>query len=373
MKVLHFITTLRDGGAECVLFRLIQSLPTHQHCVISILPGGKYSLLLRELGIPVYFLFSSSPHAFFVALLNLRKIYKHFAPDIVQTWMYHADIIGGVASQLFSRCPVVWGIHNSETSRGKNSIRLYLTIRLASILSCLIPSKIISCSRVAIFNHIKIGYPAYKLVFVPNGIPLNKFYPDISARIKIRKEFQIQDDEFLIGMVARYHPQKDHLTLIRAFSMVQNEKVRLILVGEGLDSESPMRHALYNHNLAHRVILAGPRSDIPAIMNALDLHVLSSSSSEAFPNVLCEAMACGTPCIATDVGDSAFILNNKECVVPPSNPQELFNAIERMFLSRDIDAISEKCRKQATDRFSDEEMSGSYVDTWARLVQAACK
>ena len=150
---------------------------------------------------------------------------------------------------------------------------------------------------------------------INNGIDLSSFFPDQQARQRLRHEFQIQEDMVLLGFIARWDPLKDHSNLLQALSIIKNNnrKFACILVGNNMTSNNAVLMELIHKNeLDDHIILPGPRSDIPAIMNALDLHVLSSFS-ESMPLAIIEAMACGTPCVVTDVGDTALVVGDTGC------------------------------------------------------------
>jgi glycosyltransferase involved in cell wall biosynthesis len=180
--------------------------------------------------------------------------------------------------------------------------------------------------------HELLGYRSDKMTVIPNGYDLSAFYPyTMDERSPLDGVPESDDDLPLLGMVGRYNAQKDHLNLLKALAELKSRNVdfRCLLVGAGLDSENETLTRLISElDLDSHVLLLGLRSDIPAIMNRLDLHILSSSFGEAFPNVVAEAMACGTPCVGTDVGDTTLIIGGHGWVVPPKDHLLLANAIQ---------------------------------------------
>lgn len=295
-------------------------------------------------------------------------------PDVVQTWMYHADVVGGVITRLAGMTPVIWNVRNASLEVGIAGLSTRILARVSAVFSWLLPTAIISNSQKAVGVHQALGYRLTKFVVIPNGYDLSRFYPDFTARHRIRKEWLIAEDEVLVGMVARWDPYKDHETFLKALAaLVPKEcSVRYVLIGEGMDYfNSALISSLQAHGLADHVLLKGSHADIPAVMNALDLHVLSSAS-EAFPNVVAEAMACGTPCVVTDVGDAALIVGDTGWVLPPGAPLKLARTIEMAIsvVNRDGKVtIGKKCRERIAEKFSEKVMVTRYVALWRNVSQ----
>jgi len=371
MKVLHVITGLNDGGAEGVLTRLCLH-SKFKHVVISLMDEGKYGHTLKEGGVEVYCLGMKqgiiSPKGF----MKLVKIIKDQKPDCVQTWMYHADLLGGLASRLAGVRNVFWGVRHSNLEKGYSKRSTIMIAHVCALLSRWIPTKIICCANKAVSVHSKIGYSQSKLVIIPNGYDLKKFRPDPVARKKIREAFAISDDEFLIGKVGRLDPQKDHDNLIRALALLNEKNVsfRCVLVGRGLLNENNfIADKLIDTGLLNKFILTGPRNDIPDIMNSLDLHVLSSAYGEAFPNVVAEAMACGTPCISTDVGDAKEIIGDMKLCCSKKDPEKLAELIISMKNDwQNKSALWEKrqesCVRRISENFSVATMVSAFEKCW---------
>lgn len=326
--ILHVITGLEDGGAEGALYRLCKFDRVNRHVVVSLLAGGKYVEPLKELGVQVHSLEMDRGRFSLTALLALRRLIRRYRPDTVQTWLYHSDLIGGLASRLAGAEQVVWGIRHATLIPGKVKRSTILTARICAMASRFIPDKIICCSYAAEKVHVGLGYDASKFWIIPNGYDLASLTPDAAARTAFRRELQLPDDLPLLGMVSRFDPQKDHENLLDALALLsaQGLQFRCALVGTGMDEgNARLMQLVRERELSDHVILLGRRTDIPRVMNGLDLHLLSSVS-EAFPNVLAEAMACGTPCVSTDVGDAAFIVGATGWIVPPEDSLALASA-----------------------------------------------
>lgn len=366
-RILHIISSLDDGGAEAVLYRMTTSGDGSTHKVISFLPGGKYKALLESQNIAVDTLDMRPNRIKWHDLKTLIKLIKDFKPNVVQTWMYHADFLGGIAAKLAGVKNISWGIHTSTLNRTTTKRSTIILSKINTVLSYFIPSKIISCSERAAVVHKGIGFAKKKVFVAPNGYNINEFAINATSRTEIRNEFAIADDALLLGMVARYDPQKDHANLIAAAGIMKNEGIHfsLLLVGSDLDTSNERLLALIeNANIVDETILVGQRTDIPKIMNGLDIHVLSSSYGEAFPNVICEAMACGTVCVATDIGDCDLIIGDTGVICPPDDAQKLADAIQKAIPHAKDTKAKNKARNRIVDNFSIQAMVDKYHKIW---------
>ena len=370
MTILHIITGLNDGGAEAVLYRLCTHSRSAEHHVVSLRDLGKYGPLLEAAGIKVSCVNMPRGRVTPSGLLRLYCLLRTVRPEIVQTWMYHADLLGGVLARMARIKLVFWGIHHTTLETGKCSSLTIWVARINAWLSRWIPSRVICCAERARAVHVGLGYDESKFLTVPNGYDLLRFKPDLSSRQRLRSELNIDEGVALIGMVGRFHPQKDHGNLIAALAILKerNRDFCCLLAGTGLTSHNrEVRSWIEVEGLGRCVRLLGQRNDIPAVMNALDLHVLASAG-EAFPNVLAEAMACGTPCVTTDVGDAATIVGDTGWVVPPRNPNRLADAIEQALAARGDETAWEarraSARRRIEDNFGIERMVRAYRRAW---------
>ncbi len=371
MRIVHVITGLGQGGAEGVLYRLTEATQRSlQHTVISLTDKGIYGDRMRALGIRIETLDMPRGRITCSGLKKLLLLMRELQPSVVQTWMYHADLIGGLVARWAGVKTIVWGIRNSTLDAKNSSLSSRIVARLCARLSPLIPAAIVSCSESAAILHIQKGYEARKIFVIPNGYNLDRFLPNSTLRSMMRDSLNIDETLFLIGSVARWDPQKDHKTLLHAISMLieHNPHVRCVLIGKGMDRDNHLLLQMINQlHISDHVILLGPRDDIPAIMNAVDLNVVSSLYGEAFPNVIAEAMACGTPCVATDIGDASLIIGNDGWIVPVANPVALADAIVKAirFLSDTQAAdLKRRCRERIVLSFSMERMVNKYMAIW---------
>lgn len=375
MRILHVITGLGNGGAEGTLFRVTGDAENEHH-VISLTTRGAYGDRMATAGTAVHTLEMSRGKVTLRGVLSLRRKLRRINPDVVQTWMYHADLLGGAVARTAGKKAVVWGLRASTLNRECTPVTTRIAARLCASLSRSIPRRIVSCSQVAAKQHIDLGYAAERLVIVPNGYDLNALAPDRAARERVRGELGVEDGVVLLGMVARWDAQKDHATLLAALARVAasgSERWRLLLAGPDMTvANAALGHMVDANGLRAKVLFAGQRDDVPALMNALDVHVLSSAFGEAFPNVVAEAMACGTPCVATDVGDAGLIIGNTGWIVPHSHPAALAGAIAaalaEMTEPERWAARKVACRERVVKNYGLEQMITSYRQVWREAL-----
>lgn len=370
MKVLHIITGLNNGGAEGVLYRLVTHDKSNEHIVISLMDEGKYGPLLIDEGISVHCLNMSQSRPSIKSIAKLFKLIRAENPDIVQTWMYHADLIGGLLAKSLGVKKICWNIRHSTFDSNFTKSSTIKVAKLCAKLSRTIPSTIVSCSQVAIQPHVELGYDKSKFTVIGNGYDLDLFKIDDQAKFNLRNELNIGSKPVL-GMVGRYDPQKNHEGLIRSIEIVakQGYDFDVLLVGKGLDEDNQQLLTLIKEcNLQDKIHLLGQRKDIPSIMNALDIHILSSSYGEGFPNVLAEAMACGTPCIATDIGDSKVIVDKFGTIIKPNNnlqlSQSMIDMIDRYNHKSTWHDLTLACSEHIKNKFSIESMISQYNLVW---------
>lgn len=367
MKVMHVTTGLGSGGAEGVLFRLVTGChPGIEHRIVSLTGDGHYGSHLRRAGVTVDALRERRGILTLGDLKQLRRWVTQFRPDVVQTWMYHANLIGGLVARSAGVRSVVWGIRHANLDPSTLSISANIAARLGAPMSRWLPRKIVCCSVESARAHETMGYRAKRLHLIPNGYDLSRFAVDPRAGTRVRMEWGVGGEDVLIGMVARWHPVKNHANLLCALAMVPPH-IRCVLVGTGMEaSNAGLTNLLRRYGVEQRVLLAGPRDDIPAVMNALDVHVLASDG-EAFPNAVAEAMACGTPCVTTAVGDAPLIVGTVGEVVPVRDSPALARAIVETTarLRQEGPArVGARCRARIERKFSLQSMVSKYVRLW---------
>ncbi|BDB71963.1 glycosyl transferase [Comamonas thiooxydans] len=319
VNIVLVITNLATGGAETMLLKLLQQIDRSRFTptVISLIGLGEVGPKIQALNIPVHSLGMSRGVPNPLVVLRLAKLLRQLQPDVVHTWMYHADLLGGLAARL-ARCKrVIWGIHHSNLSKTENKRSTLWVVKACALLSHSVPTQIASCSQRAKEVHAAVGYAADKLHVIPNGFDLSRFVPDVAARASVRAELGLAADTPLVGLIARFDSQKNHFGFVEAAAQVhaQMPDVHFLLAGTGVDAaNTALNSAIAVKGLQAHIHLLGRREDVPCLMASLDV-LASSSHGEAFPNVLGEAMACGVPCVVTDVGDSAEIVGDTGRVV----------------------------------------------------------
>ncbi len=334
IRLVLIITSLSTGGAQAMLLKLLQKIDRCRFSpsVISLTSTGEIGPHIKALGIPVHALGIKPGAPSPIRFLNLIRLLLELKPDVVHTWMYHADFLGGFAARIAGVKALSWGIRHSNLSPNQNKRATLLVMKVCAYISGWLPKRILTCSERAQSIHVAAGYRVDKMVLIPNGFDLSRFQPDVRARDAVRAEIGLAPDTLIVGLVARNDPQKNHPGFIEAAAQVHAAlpEVHFVLAGTGIDPDNKALTVLIDKaGLTNQVHLLGRRDDIPRLMASFDLLV-SSSFGEAFPNVLGEAMACGVPCVATDVGDSALIIGDTGYIVQPGDSYVLGKAIREV-------------------------------------------
>lgn len=358
-----------------MLLKLLQGLDRDRFApeVISLTSLGEIGPLIQALGIPVHAvgLRMGQPDAF--KFWNLVKLLRQRQPDVVHTWMYHADLLGGLAARMAGIRAVSWGIRQSNLSPELNKRSTLLVVQLCALISGWLPRKILSCSQRAKEVHVAAGYPEAKMVLIPNGFDLTHFAPSAESRRSVRAELGLPKDAILVGLVARADPQKNHLGFVEAATIVQRTAphCHFLLAGLGIDETNQvLGTAIQRAGLQEYMHLLGRRYDIPRLMASFDLLV-SPSHGEAFPNVLGEAMSCAVSCVVTDAGDSAEIVGDTGRVVPvgdmPALAAEIITMLEMSL--EDRKSLGLQALQRVQHRYSLGDITQRYEDFYELLAE----
>ena len=364
IKVLHVIKSLELGGAETVLKRLVQEassrgVDSEIVTLTSVGPIGKQlvaeSRRVTALGI-------EREAQYGAAVMRLAALIREVSPDVVQTWMYHGDLVGGLAARL-ARRPVVWGIHAGSPPPRK-TLTSRAGFRLNAMLSHFVPERIICCSHTTARVHAELGFDRARMVVIPNGFEV----PDPVIQTNVRGARKV------VIRVGRDHPDKDIPTFIQALGELRGSGIDAegVLVGPGLDADNQVLSALVEEaGLEDRVRFLGPRADIANLFRSADVAVSSSSGGEGLPLVIGEAMSFGTPAIVTDVGDSALILGDPLRTVPPKSPKALADAIRRVLALDENERadIGLRDRERVKSEWSLDRMVDCYYGTYRDIAR----
>ncbi|MBI9078566.1 MAG: glycosyltransferase [Pseudodesulfovibrio sp.] len=377
MKILHCITGLDVGGAETMLYRLAtrMDMVRFQSRVVSLIDPGPMGKQLVDAGIRVDSLGMTRGVPSLSGLMKLVRIIRSWRPDVVQTWLYHADLAGLIASRLAFPLgggpKVAWNIRCSFMALDEYRTLTGTTLKVCSALSRF-PDVVLSNSEEARRFHRQIGYKPKSFEVIPNGFDTNRFRPDSEARRDVRNEFSIALDAPVIGHVARFDVMKDHRTFVSALAKVAElvpDSV-FMLVGRGVDSGNARLVSWFDEAgiASNRFRLLGERQDSERVMAAMDVHV-SSSIGESFPNVVGESMGCGVPNVVTDVGDSSLVVGDTGEIVVPQNALVLGDAIGVLWQKRleNMKKTSDDARNRVVERFSLPRMVASFSELYQGL------
>lgn len=373
IRLTHVVTGLARGGVQISLLNLLSRLNRSAFAceVISLTDFDSVSQQIRALGVPVRKLGMRPGCPNPAGLIKLRSWLRRNPPDVIQTWMYHSDLIGGLAARWAGCSRVVWGVHFGSLDDSINW-HTWFSARACARLSRWLPRKIVCPSRAVCQWHVGFGYPEDKFTIIPNGIDIDEFHPDPEARASVRAELGLAPDAPLVGLVARFDAQKGHGSFVQAAArlLASRPATDFLLCGGGVQWENrTLRTWIEATGLRNRFHLLGERADMPRLFAALDVAALSSTS-EAGPMVVSEAMACGVPCAGTDVGDVAEMIGDTGCVVPPEDPPALGQAIVHLLsLGAEQRArMGSAARSRIREKYLLSDVARRYEELYADLV-----
>ena len=372
IKVAHIITCLDTGGAEAMLYKLVANSDrsVFDEQVVTMMEPGPIGKKIKDLGIPVHTLGMPRGDVGLKYLVRLIRWLKENPPDIIQAWMYHANLLGSLAGLMAGRPPVVWNLRQSNLSKVHNKTSTVVVMKICALMSRFFPKKIVCGSHAALRHHLDYGYCKEKMFVVSNGFDLRQFTPDILAYRNLRKELNISEGSMIIGLIARFNSQKDHGNFIRAAGMVLHKypDLHFVLCGLLVTWENKILKKWIDETRSPDSFhLLGERHDIPQIMAGFDVAV-SSSLGEGFPNVVGEAMACGIPCVVSDVGDSALLVGDTGVVVPPADSAALAAGIVALIENHQKRKnFAEKARERVR-LFSIENIAAEYKAMYQKIL-----
>jgi len=375
IKIVHLITGLGLGGAENQLVHFVtESDPSRfKHIVISMQDNGRLGTKLLAHGISVYTLNMQRGIPSIEACWSLMKILRFEDPHILQTWLYHADLLGLLIGKMLRVPKIIWNLRCSNMNTDHYSWLTSFVIKACSRLSGF-PDAVIVNSTAGKQTHQRLGYRVQHWLTIPNGFNTEYFKPDQKARGQIRSILKIDEEVPILGMIARFDPMKDHDSFLLSINKLRNriQHFRVILLGTDIDKKNTKLMAKIKElKLEDYILLLGPRQDMPEVMNALDILVLTSAFGEGFSNVLGEAMACGIVCVATDVGDSAEIIGTMGKIVPPKSPEILAQALEEFIVldKQKKSILGQQARQSIIDRYHVSMMIKKYESAYEALFK----
>lgn len=374
-KILHVITDLEQGGAEGVLYRLIAADSYNEHVVVSLMSTGYYGPKIESLGVKLYTIEFKRGSFNLSGLKRLVNIIKIENPNVVQTWLYHADFFGSIAAKINGIKNIYWSLHLSNVSFRSLKFNTYILIRLLSFLSYFIPKRIISCSKAGYQSHVSILYNKSIFTYIPLGFNYDMFYFDQNIRDNFRNKFNLTDSNKVIGCVARWDLQKDHNNLFKSISLLRKQSyfsnLKICLAGYEMDeNNSNLIRLIKKNNLDVKMfIMLGAVNNINKVYNGIDILILSSIG-EAFPNVIAEALLTNLPVISTNVGDVKAVFNEFIQIVPPSDSILLSKKLN-LFLNQQQENKNRtktenviKFKNEVTNNYSIENMLQLHNDIW---------
>jgi glycosyltransferase involved in cell wall biosynthesis len=325
MKIAFLARSLDYGGSERQLVELASGLTARGHEVrVGVFyPGGPLEKLLVERSIPVHHFRKKGRYETIRFLLRIRNWLRSFSPEIVHGYLIAPNLATAILKPFLRPARIVWGVRASFIDFDRYPRHEKWSFQ-AGRFFCRSADLVVVNSRAGYRHHIESGYPESRLRIVPNGVDTDTFRPDPEERDALRREWNIDRSVKLIGMVGRIDPMKGHERFLEtAATLSEREPVRFVCIGSGPEGcERKMKSRAGELGLDGRLFWVPFRAGMVPVYNALDLLV-SCSTGEGFPNVVAEAMACGTPAVVTDVGDSAEIVDGLGAVVHPGDPSEM--------------------------------------------------
>lgn len=370
----HVITGLDVGGAEMALSRLVAAMDAaaFPSFVVSLKSGGEMAERLRDRGVEVIDLALSLGTAW-ASVARLADILRRREVDVVQCWLHHADLIGGIAARRAGVRGVAWGVRSSSLDPADTRLSTRAVMRACAMMSSRVPDVIVANSRAGATLHAQAGYDESKFIVIPNGFDVVAAPDRGEARADLGRELGLSPDERLVGSFGRFDPQKDFRTLCDAIGRLARTRrgVTFVLAGRGVDTNnSELGSWIRAAGIETRVRLLGLRHDMPRLLAAMDLVTTSSAWGEAFPQVVGEAMSVGTPCVATDVGDSAQVVADTGIIVPSQDADALATGWERLLAlpPGELRALGERARGRIEREYSLESVAHRYAELYRSLA-----
>jgi glycosyltransferase involved in cell wall biosynthesis len=373
MRIAFFITGLTTGGAELMLYQLIAQQPSlHNSLVIGLIDQGELVARFRQLGIQVICLDLKGKYK----IKNLKNLYqqlKQYKPDLISTWLPHADFMGAIYASLLN-IPIIWGIHATHILSKQHSISSRLSAWLCIHFFKNLPKAIICCAQSTQQECVRIGYNAARLMFIANGFDTQCFKPNASVYQNLRQQFNLSPETLIVGHIGRFSARKNQLGFLQAAQIIAKRlmNVHFVMLGAQVDNNTrALTQAIAELQLQNVTHLLGLQSNTAQFIAGFDLFICNSTS-EAFPLVIGEAMSCAVPCVANEVGDNAYLIADTGLVTNNNQPLAIAEAaLTILKLPREQRAfLGQAARARITQHFSLQHSSTQYLTLFQQTINA---
>jgi glycosyltransferase involved in cell wall biosynthesis len=341
--------------------------------VATFYPEGSFKRELESSGVSVESLEKRARWDVLGFFWRLLQSVRRIQPTILHGYLSTANILTVLLKPFCPTVKIVWGLRASNMELERygwvEQVQSWVECKLSHFADLIVVN-----SHAGFDFAARKGFSQDKMVVIPNGIDVDQFRPDPVTRKEMRQAWGIPEDMQLIGLVGRLDPMKGHDTFIKAAALLSRgrDNIRYICVGDGPDAFKQKLVALSKEmGLGHRLIWVSACDDVGAIYNALDLVTSCSSYGEGFSNVIGEVMACGRPCVVTDVGDAKRIVGDTGYVVAHGNPVALASAWQEALDSSGTEKArrSQMARERVIEHFSLERL----IEETARVLETAVK
>lgn len=363
------------GGAERQAFELAKRLNRERYTLTFFVlhDEGEFKSSFQEIsGLRLVILRARTPLG--TLLRVIREIHQNKI-QIVHSFLYATHVYSLLARCLYPRIRLIIGLRDSLTDPwlGYDSQPWHLRKRAMDLcLSglCRMADVYLANSEAAKAVYENRAGPG--VVVIPNGIDTQRFTPDFSARVLLRSLLGVPVDAYLVGIIANFSVYKDYPTFIRAAKEIakENDNVHFVSIGNYCTSSgSEAKEMVRENGLSPKFHFLGMRTDIDKLIPGLDI-LCSSSISEGFSNAIAEAMACGIPCVVTDVGDSRKIVADAGIVVPVSSHTALADGVISLLNMEQnkLQVFRNSARQRIVDCFSVERMVLDHQQIYQSLV-----
>ena len=373
--IMHVITSLDTGGAEMMLTKLVCASDQQRYkvIVVSLTSEGTMGETIKACNVEVESIGMKKGKVSLGGLLSLIKLIRREQPDLIMGWMYHANIAVLFAKLMSAiRMPLVWNVRHTPYQLSKEKRITSMLIKLGAYLSFL-PNCIVYNSNVSLNRHIQLGFSAKNSLMIPNGFNTNVFKPSSSHKKSIRNILGIPQSALALVHVARFHPMKDHKMFLHSASLIlkKNPSVYFVLVGKGVSWDNlDLCKWIDLFDLRDQILLIGERTNLHELLPAFNGLCLTSAWGEGFPNVIGEAMACGIPCVTTNVGDAGDIVGDEGYVVPPDDPIALADSCNELLAlnTKTHTALGKKAREKIIMNYSLDAIALRYQSLYENIL-----